>query len=98
MVAAKISGVAGATPPLLRRIQLRVNKEGVFDRVGLPVCTLEEIQPTTNEDALAACGGSLVGEGEFSAEPGADHDWVVNVPANLLEILHDPQQRAPGGL
>jgi hypothetical protein len=69
-VAARIRGVGGATPPALRTIALRINKEGVFDRSGLPVCTLEEIQPTTDEDALAACGGSLVGEGEFSAQVG----------------------------
>ena len=69
-VAAKIAGVGGATPPLLRRIRLKINKEGTFDRAGLPVCTLEEIQPTTDEDALTACGGSLVGEGEFSAQVG----------------------------
>jgi hypothetical protein len=69
-VAAEIAGVGGAAPPLLRRIQLKINKEGIFDRAGLPVCTLEEIQPTTDEDALAACGGSLVGEGEFSAQVG----------------------------
>jgi hypothetical protein len=69
-VAAKIFGVGGAPPPALRRIQLKINKEGVFERSGLPVCTVEEIQPTTNEDALAACGGALVGEGEFSAQVG----------------------------
>jgi hypothetical protein len=69
-VAAKISGVGGAAPPVLRRIQLSINKEGVFDRAGLPVCTLGEIQPTTDEDALAACGKALVGEGEFSAQVG----------------------------
>jgi hypothetical protein len=67
-VAAKISGVGGAPPPVLRRIQLRINKEGVFDRSGLPSCAVEQIQPTTNSDALAACGGALVGEGEFSAQ------------------------------
>src|SRR5258708_2254611 len=69
-VAAKIGGVGGAAPPLLQRIQLSINKEGVFDRAGLPVCTLGEIQPTTNQDALAACGKALVGEGEFSAQVG----------------------------
>jgi hypothetical protein len=69
-VAARIGGVGGAAPPLLRRIQLSINKEGVFDRAGLPVCTVGQIQPTTDADALAACGRSLVGEGEFSAQVG----------------------------
>jgi hypothetical protein len=34
------------------------------------VCTVEDIQPTTDSDALTACGRSLVGEGEFSAQVG----------------------------
>jgi hypothetical protein len=69
-VAAKISGVGGAEPPVLRKIALEVNKEGSFDRAGLPVCSFEEVQPTTDEDALAACGKALVGEGRFSAQVG----------------------------
>lgn len=69
-VGVKISGVGDATPPVLRQIALRINKEGAFDRAGLPACTFEEIQPTTDSDALAACGSSLVGEGRFSAQVG----------------------------
>jgi hypothetical protein len=69
-VAAKISGVGGTEPPALRKISLSINKEGAFDRAGLPVCTFEEVQPTTDPDALRACGKALVGEGRFSAQVG----------------------------
>jgi hypothetical protein len=69
-VAAKISGTADSPPPLLRRLQITINRHGSFDRVGLPTCTLREIQPSTNAGALRACGAALVGEGTFSAQVG----------------------------
>jgi hypothetical protein len=69
-LAAKISGVEGAPPPALRTIEIEVNRHGRFDRSGLPVCTMDEVQPTTDADAMRACGRSLVGEGEFSAQVG----------------------------
>ena len=34
---------------------------------GLPVCRVDQIQPSTTDGALAACRRSLVGEGHFSA-------------------------------
>lgn len=69
-LAARISGSAGSPPPLLRRIEIAINRHGHFEPTGLPVCRLPQIQPTTNADALRACGRSLVGEGQFSAQVG----------------------------
>lgn len=68
MVAAKISAAAGKPPPQLRRISLKINRNGLFDPAGLPVCPLRAIQPSTTADALAACRGSLIGEGSFAAK------------------------------
>jgi hypothetical protein len=47
---------------------IAINSHGAIDTRGLPVCPLDEIQPATNADALAACRRSLVGEGTFSAD------------------------------
>ncbi len=63
----KIAAVSGGTPPQLRRISIAINRNGRFSSRGLPVCRLREIQPSTTGGALAACSGSLVGEGHFSA-------------------------------
>lgn len=63
----KIAAVGGGTPPQLRRISISINRNGHFSSRGLPVCRLREIQPSTTGGALAACSGSLVGEGHFSA-------------------------------
>ena len=67
-VGAKISTANGDDPPQLQKISIAINRNGRFDPTGLPVCQLEDIQPSTTADALAACRSSLVGEGSFSAK------------------------------
>jgi hypothetical protein len=67
-VGAKIATTDGRTPPRLRKISIAINRNGRLDPTGLPICRLEEIQPATTADALGACRGSLVGEGQFSAK------------------------------
>ena len=67
VVDAKIAATGGGDPPQLRRISIAINRNGQFSPQGLPVCRLGRIQPSTTEGALAACGSSLVGEGQFSA-------------------------------
>lgn len=67
-VGAKIATTNGSNPPQLRKITIAINHNGRFTPAGLPVCSLEQIQPSTTEDALRACRASLVGEGSFSAK------------------------------
>lgn len=67
LVEVKISATGKGDPPQLRRIAIPINRHGHFSSRGLPVCRLEQIQPSTTENALAACRHSLVGEGHFSA-------------------------------
>jgi hypothetical protein len=66
-IGGRISTSDGKAPPQLRRIELAINRSGHLSAVGLPVCRLEEIEPSTNRGALEACGNSLVGEGIFTA-------------------------------
>src|SRR6476661_4867090 len=67
-VSAKVSATGATAPPPMRQISIAINRYGHLDPTGLPVCQLQEIQPATTDDALAACRGSLVGEGRFLAE------------------------------
>lgn len=67
VVDAKISATGGEDPPQLRRIRIAINRNGHFSSRGLPACRVEQIQPSTTANALAACRRSLVGEGHFSA-------------------------------
>lgn len=62
-----ISTTNGEPPPQLRRITVAINHNGHLDADGLPSCRLRQIQPSTNQGALAACRRSLVGQGSFSA-------------------------------
>jgi hypothetical protein len=67
-VGATISAVAGKPAPQLQRIKIAINRNGHLNTSGLPVCRLEEIQPSSTEDALRACGDSLVGDGYFTSK------------------------------
>jgi len=63
-----ISTADGAAPPKLRTLQVEINRHGVLDYAGLPVCPLAKIQPASTQRALSNCRSALVGRGSFSAE------------------------------
>ncbi|HET9153681.1 MAG TPA: hypothetical protein VFN85_06170 [Solirubrobacterales bacterium] len=67
-VSAKIEPRPGKAPPQLQRIRIAINRHGHLNTQGLPVCSLDEIQPSTTQDALSKCGDALVGTGIFSAK------------------------------
>lgn len=68
-VSTKIAATKKAkAPPRLRRLEIAVNRNGMLDTRGLPVCPLDAVQPSTTADALRRCGDSLVGEGLFAAK------------------------------
>jgi hypothetical protein len=66
-VSGQVSTADQALPPQLRQLKIEINREGRLEYRGLPVCSYRQIQPATNERALAACRPSLVGEGTFDA-------------------------------
>lgn len=66
-VAGKIKTTDGTTPPALRSLQIAVNRHGRLDTKGLPTCKIDDVQPSTTQNAMAACGDALVGTGRFSA-------------------------------
>jgi len=67
-VGARITALRESDPPRLRRISIAINRAGKFAPGGLPVCTMRDIQPSTTQNALKACGPSLVGTGTFAAK------------------------------
>lgn len=67
-VGAKITALRESDPPKLRRISIAINRAGKFDPGVVPICTVRDIQPSTTENALKACGPSLVGTGRFAAK------------------------------
>jgi hypothetical protein len=67
-VGAKVDALKESDPPRLRRISIAINSAGKFSPGALPVCTMRDIQPSTTQNALKACGSSLVGVGRFAAK------------------------------
>jgi hypothetical protein len=54
--------------PKLERIEIGLNSHGELRSGSFPVCRLGHIDPSTTQQALAACRDSLIGEGRFSAD------------------------------
>jgi hypothetical protein len=63
----QISTTDGTNPPQLQKITIAINRHGRLFNRGLPICHINQIQPSTTAEAFKACPGSLVGEGSFSA-------------------------------
>jgi hypothetical protein len=66
-IGGRISSTAAGGPPQLQEVTFSFNKAGHLDLGALPRCRLGHISPSTTQEALLACGDSLVGEGSFSA-------------------------------
>lgn len=64
-VAGTIKTLSGDRPPALRWITIAINRGGRIDTKGLPLCRRSQIEPATSQEALAACGPALVGEGRY---------------------------------
>jgi hypothetical protein len=67
-VSANVSSADGSVPPQLRGITVKINRNGEIDPTALPVCEMDDVQPSTTQGALAACRGSMVGEGRLLAK------------------------------
>ncbi len=68
----KIGTTDGTQPPKLKTLKIEINRNGVLDPTGLPICPLEKIQPASTSRALKNCRSSLVGRGSFSAIVGLE--------------------------
>jgi hypothetical protein len=66
-IAGRIMATKAGTLPKLEKITVAINSNGRLQNKGIPVCRIRHISPSTTEQALEACGPSLVGEGHFSA-------------------------------
>lgn len=64
----KVRGTAGSPPPRLARIEFAFGARGGLDTTGLPLCPRARLRNATSRQALARCGGALVGRGSIEAE------------------------------
>jgi hypothetical protein len=66
-VAGHLSTADGGIPPQLQKLTVKVNRHGLLQSRGLPVCRIPQVQPASTQRALAACGSALIGSGQFWA-------------------------------
>lgn len=66
-IAGKVRTLSGERPPALRQIAVAINSGGRLNTSGLPVCHRRQIEASSSNAALAACGPALVGHGKFTA-------------------------------
>jgi hypothetical protein len=66
-IAGHLENPEGGIPPQLQKLTVKVNRHGLLQSQGLPVCGISKIQPASTQQALRACGSSLIGSGQFWA-------------------------------
>jgi hypothetical protein len=66
-ISGHLSTADGGIPPQLQRLTVKVNRHGLLQSRGLPVCQIPQIQPASTQRALASCGDALIGSGQFWA-------------------------------
>jgi hypothetical protein len=66
-VAGHLDNAKGGIPPQLQRLSIDVNRHGLLQSKGLPVCRIPEVQPASTERALSNCGSAVIGSGQFWA-------------------------------
>jgi hypothetical protein len=66
-VVGHVAASDGGIPPQLRRMQIEVNRHGLLQSRGLPVCRVPQIRTATSQQALNVCAPALIGSGRFWA-------------------------------
>jgi len=66
-IAGHLQATTGGVPPQLQKLKIQVNKHGLLQSKGLPVCRIPEVQPASTQRALLNCQDALIGSGQFWA-------------------------------
>ncbi|MFL5897844.1 MAG: hypothetical protein ACJ76D_05215 [Solirubrobacterales bacterium] len=66
-VVGHVASAVGGIPPQLERMDIKVNRHGLLQRQGLPVCRTAQIKTATTQKALRLCAPALIGSGRFWA-------------------------------
>ncbi len=66
-VAGHLQAPHGGIPSQLQKMTVKVNRHGLLQSKGLPVCPMSRLQPASTERALSSCGDAVIGSGQFWA-------------------------------
>lgn len=67
-VGGHIATTDGSPAPQLQTLAIELNREGVIDTKGLPLCPYDALEPASSQRAMANCKQAVVGQGRFEAE------------------------------
>ncbi len=83
-VAGTVKSLSGERPPALRRIRIELNRGGVLDPTGLPLCRYGQLVAASVKQVLAECGDALVGEGSYHAKTAFPEQETFPSAGNML--------------
>ncbi len=83
-VAGTVKSLSGERPPALRRIRIELNRGGVLDPTGLPLCHYQQLVAASPKQVLAECGDALVGEGSYKAKTAFPEQETFPSEGNML--------------
>lgn len=83
-VAGHLANAKGGVPPQLQKLTVDVNRHGLLQSKGLPVCRIPEVQPASDERALENCGDAIIGSGQFWANIVLPDQGVYRTQGRLL--------------
>lgn len=66
-IAGHLQSKSGGIPPQLQSMRVQVNRHGLLQSEGLPVCSGARLAGASSERALANCHEALIGSGQFWA-------------------------------
>ncbi len=88
----------GSPIPRVNWIKLELAWRGRLNTHGLPVCPQVRLRSTDSRQALASCGGSLVGKGRLFAEIFVPNQKPFGVHAHLLAFNGKTKANRPAVL
>jgi hypothetical protein len=79
-----VKTLSGERPPALRKVSIELNRGGVLDSRGLPVCRTADLLSTADGQALANCGDALVGRGSYLANTAFPEQLAFPASGHIL--------------
>jgi len=83
-VGGHIKTTKGAPTPRLTTLKIELNRSGIIDTKGLPICPYDQIQPASTSRALSNCRSALVGRGSFTAEIALEGQEAYDAKGEML--------------
>jgi hypothetical protein len=75
-------------------MRIQVNRHGLLQSRGLPVCEVPQVQPATTQRALSQCSDALIGSGQFWANIVLPDQGAYRTQGRLL-IFNGRKQGRP---